>query len=132
MPLYVINKVIDALNSVRKPVNGSKVLVLGVAYKKNIDDLRESPAIDIIGLLEERGAEVCYHDPYIPTMEHEGVDHRSVELTESLLQEADCVVIVTDHSNFDYEWIANCTPLIVDSRNALAKVRHPQAQIFTL
>ena len=132
MPVYVVDKVVDALNAVRKSVNGSKILVLGVAYKKDINDIRESPSLDVIRLLEERGAEISYHDPYIPDLAHEGMDLKSVNLTADLLQNADCVVIVTDHSNIDYGWIANEAEIIVDSRNALKNIEAPHAQIIKL
>jgi UDP-N-acetyl-D-glucosamine dehydrogenase len=132
MPVYVVGKVMDALNEIRKPVNGSKVLVLGVAYKRDINDLRESPALDVIRLLEERGAEVTYHDPYVPDLHHESMSFESVPLTAEALHEADCVVIVTDHSAFDYNWIAAESSVIVDSRNALKNVSNPTATIMGL
>jgi UDP-N-acetyl-D-glucosamine dehydrogenase len=132
MPLYVVGKVVDALNSVRKSVNGSKVFILGAAYKRDINDIRESPALDVIKLLEERGAEITYHDPYIPDLYHEGLDLQSVDLTADTLRSADCVVIVTDHSVFDYNWIASEASIIVDSRNALKKVASPHAAIIKL
>jgi UDP-N-acetyl-D-glucosamine dehydrogenase len=132
MPLYVVGKVVDALNTVRKSVNGSKVLILGAAYKRDINDIRESPALDVIKLLQERGAEVSYHDPYIPDLHHEGMDLESVELTAEALRGSDCVVIVTDHSAFDYTWVASEAPIIVDSRNALKKVEQPRAAVVKL
>jgi UDP-N-acetyl-D-glucosamine dehydrogenase len=132
MPLYVVGKVVDALNSVRKSVNGSKVLILGAAYKRDINDIRESPALDVIKLLQERGAEVSYHDPYIPDLHHEGIELRSVDLTADALHGSDCVVIVTDHSVFDYDWVASEALIIVDSRNALKKVEHPHASVVKL
>ncbi len=106
MPLFVVGKVREALNSIRKAVNGSRVLLLGVAYKKDIDDLRESPALDILGLLQADGAEVAYHDPYVPEIhadEDGSPEMASVELTDEALQAADAVVILTDHSSFDYQ-----------------------------
>jgi UDP-N-acetyl-D-glucosamine dehydrogenase len=130
MPLYVVEKVIDALNEARKPVNGSKILVLGVAYKPNIDDSRESPAIDIIGLLQERGGEITYHDPYIASLVHEGVDMESTPLTEEGVREADCVVIITNHAVFDYAWLGETASIIVDTRNAMTNIREPKATIF--
>jgi UDP-N-acetyl-D-glucosamine dehydrogenase len=120
MPEYVVEKVQDALNRYRKAVNGSSILVLGVAYKRDIDDLRESPALDIIRLLEEKGAHINYHDPYVPQIredEHSRA-HASVQLTESALREADCVVITTDHQCVDYEFVVRHAHLIVDTRNA--------------
>lgn len=132
MPLYVVGKVIDALNEDRKSVNGSRILVLGAAYKRDIDDLRESPALDVIRLLQERGAEVVYHDPYVADLHYEGLDMTSVTLTEEVLSTADCVVIVTDHASYDWGWIAEHSRLIVDSRNALKDVRSPKARVSKL
>ncbi|MGF1507234.1 MAG: nucleotide sugar dehydrogenase [Anaerolineae bacterium] len=132
MPIYVVDKVIDALNDARKPVNGSKILVLGVAYKPNIDDSRESPAIDVIGLLQERGGEVTYHDPHIESLLHEGVDMESSPLTKEALHEADAVVIVTNHAAFDYAWIGEHAAIVVDSRNAMKDVENPKARVVGL
>ncbi len=132
MPVYVVGKVMDALNEIRKPVNGSKVLILGVAYKRDINDLRESPALDVIRLLGDRGAEVSYHDPYVPDLHHESMPLESVPLTADALHEADCVVIVTDHTSFDYNWIATESAVIVDSRNALKNVSNPKATVMGL
>ena len=117
MPLYVVTKIMDALNNVRKTVNGADILVLGVAYKRDIDDLRESPALDIIRLLEERGANISYHDPYVPNLYREGIDLESVPLTETVA--ADAVVVVTDHTCLDYAWVAEHASIVVDTRNAL-------------
>ena len=119
MPEYVMGKVAEALNRERKAVNGSRVLVLGVAYKPNVSDVRESPALDIIHLLQERGAEVQYHDPYVPDLRHEGIDLCSVALTDTAVTSADCLVIVTHHNTFDWSRIAELAKLIVDTRNAL-------------
>lgn len=132
MPLYVVNKVMDALNEVRKTVNGASILVLGAAYKRDINDLRESPALDIIRLLQERGGNVCYHDDYVPTLRHEGLAMDSQPLTADLLRSVDCVVIVTDHSYVDYAFIAEHAPLVVDTRNALKGVKHPKARVVLL
>lgn len=118
MPRFVVTKVQDALNRHRRAVNGSRILVLGLAYKRDIDDVRESPALDVIRLLEERGAEIRYHDPYVPVLDEDGVERRSVELTDEELSEADCVVITTDHSSVDYERVVRLAKLVVDTRNA--------------
>lgn len=118
MPRYVVEKVQDALNHHRKSVNGSRVLLLGVAYKRDIDDVRESPALDVLRLLEGRGAEVRYHDPYVEELRDEGVTRRSVALTDEELQGADCVVITTDHSVIDYERVVRLSRVVVDTRNA--------------
>jgi UDP-N-acetyl-D-glucosamine dehydrogenase len=119
MPEYVVNKAAEGLNQVRKAVNGSRILLLGVAYKPDVSDVRESPAIDIIHLLQAQGAEVSYHDPFVPDLTHEGFDLRSTPLTETAVAAADCVVIVTNHSCLDWDMIAAQAPLIVDARNAL-------------
>jgi UDP-N-acetyl-D-glucosamine dehydrogenase len=119
MPNYVAEKVGHALNQDRKSVNGSDVLVIGVAYKPNIDDMRESPALDVIRLLESRGANVSYHDPHVPSFREEGHTKTSVPLTDTIVAKADAVVIVTDHKQIDYELIRNRAKLVVDSRNAL-------------
>jgi len=128
MPRFVVGKVQDALNDQRKPLKGSRILVLGAAYKPDIDDLRESPAIDVIGLLKQKGADVQYHDPYIPAIDHDAISLQSVpDLMESV-RHADCVVIVTNHANYDYPSILESAALIVDTRNALGTLgrNHPK------
>jgi UDP-N-acetyl-D-glucosamine dehydrogenase len=119
MPRFVINKIQDALNDHGKAVKGSKVLVLGAAYKPDIDDLRESPALDVIRLLESKGADVSYHDPYIPHLHHDGWKLSSVEDMAQAVADADCVVIITNHKVYDYSAILESARLIVDTRNAL-------------
>jgi UDP-N-acetyl-D-glucosamine dehydrogenase len=125
MPAYVASKVADALNGAEKSVKGSRVLVLGIAYKKNIDDMRESPALDVIRLLQNRGALVSYHDPFCPLIADDGhtslrdLPMTSVTLSTDALREADCVVIVTDHSDFDYTMIGREARLIVDTRGVM-------------
>jgi len=128
MPKYVVEIVTDALNEEKKPIKDSKILILGVAYKKDIDDIRESPALSIIDLLRGRGAEVFYHDPFVPevTFDHSYTLSNTEpiynqELTDELIESADCVVICTDHSCIDYERICKLASLIVDTRNALAE-----------
>ncbi len=120
MPIYTVELIIDALNSTKKPVNGSKIGVLGVAYKSNVNDLRESPAIDIIHMLRSKGAAVSYHDPYIPSADFEGFELDSVELTDKWLHDQDAVVIVTHHDLFDWQYIMDQAALIIDTRNATA------------
>ena len=132
MPAYVVEKVTDALNAERKAVNGSRVLVLGIAYKRDIDDMRESPALDVMRLLEERGADVVYHDPYVPTFSEDGIHHESVALSDDELKKADVVVIVTDHSSMDYQRIVNRASLIVDTRNATSRATPGSARIVSL
>ncbi len=119
MPLFVVDKVQNALNEHSKSVKGSHIHVLGVAYKKDIDDVRESPAVDIIQLLERRGAEMSYSDPFVAHVRFEGMELCS---DEAAMAKADCVVIVTDHSGFDYKALVEKVPLIVDTRNALKGV----------
>ncbi len=123
MPDYVVSKVADALNEDCKAIKGSQVLVLGAAYKPNVGDVRESPALDVIHLLQGRGAHVRYHDPYVPHLRHEGFDLEGIEVTDEALQTADCVVIITNHTNYNWQQIASQARVIVDTRNALAGVR---------
>jgi UDP-N-acetyl-D-glucosamine dehydrogenase len=120
MPTLVVERVALALNTERKPVNGSRILVLGVAYKKDIDDMRESPALDVIRLLEEQSAEVVYHDPHVATFSDDGHKRHSVELTDEELGRADAVVIITDHSSVDYQRVVSLAQIVVDTRNATA------------
>ena len=119
MPLYVIRRAAEALNSVQKAVHGSQVLVLGVAYKPDVSDTRESPALDIIALLRQRGAAVEYHDPHVPSLELESGDMVSVDLTVDRLESADLVLIATDHSDVDYDLVGRHTSLVVDPRNVM-------------
>ena len=119
MPAWVVGKVTDALNQQRKAVNGSKILILGLAYKKNISDTRESPSVKIMELLREKGAEIAYSDPYVnlfPIMREHQFDLKSIELTPHSLSEMDCVILCTDHDCFDYEMIANYSKLVIDTR----------------
>jgi UDP-N-acetyl-D-glucosamine dehydrogenase len=132
MPTYVVEKVASALNDERKAVNGSRVLVLGIAYKRDIEDVRESPALDVIRLLEELGADVAYHDPYVPSFQEDGVRHESVALTDDELKRRDIVVIVTDHSTVDYQRLVDRASLIVDTRNATARTTPARARIVSL
>lgn len=123
MPLFWVRKLSEALNDAGKAVRGSKILVLGVAYKKDIDDLRESPALDIIKLLEERGATVVYHDPYVKSFTENGHTLTSTPLTEATLRASDAVMIVTDHTDVDYSLVRRAAKLVVDTRNALSRVK---------
>jgi UDP-N-acetyl-D-glucosamine dehydrogenase len=121
MPRYVTGLVQNGLNEFRKAVKGSRILVLGVAYKPDIDDIRESPALDVIGLLHQKGAIVAYHDPYIPRLVEESLELESVADLMAEVRAADCVVIVTNHSSYDYDAILEESACIVDTRNALGK-----------
>lgn len=119
MPAYWVQKVQDSLNDAGKAVKGSRVLVLGVAYKPNVTDVRESPALDILQLLQEKGADVCYHDPHVPSLQEEGLTLRSVAHLADEVQKADCVVIVTDHSAYDWNAVGKDAALLVDTRHVL-------------
>jgi UDP-N-acetyl-D-glucosamine dehydrogenase len=120
MPHFVVDKIQNALNDCAKPLKGSRVHLMGVAYKRGIDDVRESPALDIIHLLGKRGASVTYSDPFVPQLHADGVVPEMAAIdAEKGAAEADCVVIVTDHRDFDYARIVECSKLIVDTRNAL-------------
>ena len=143
MPAFVVEKVSHALNAVRKPVNGSSILILGVAYKRDIDDVRESPALDVIKLLEAQGADVSYHDPFVPSLRGESDGHagpahdgksvrHSVKLSPESLSAADVVVIVTDHRNVDYQMVVDHADVVVDARNATARARPGRATIVGL
>jgi UDP-N-acetyl-D-glucosamine dehydrogenase len=129
MPHYVADKVGEALNTQRKAVNGSKILILGIAYKKDIDDIRESPALDVMHVLRERGAQLSYSDPYAPVLRARdwpgNVEMTSLSLNGEQLAQFDCVVIVTDHRAFDYPMIVEGSRLIVDTRNALGRTAAP-------
>jgi UDP-N-acetyl-D-glucosamine dehydrogenase len=119
MPEWVVGKVMDSLNNAGKPLQGSRVLVLGIAYKKNVDDMRESPSVELMSILKNKGAIVTYSDPYVPQfpkMRKYSFDLDSVELNPEVLQQADCVLIATNHDDFDYEMIAEHAGLIVDTR----------------
>jgi UDP-N-acetyl-D-glucosamine dehydrogenase len=118
MPHFVVDKVQNALNDQSKPLRGSRVHILGVAYKKDIDDVRESPALDIMHLLSRRGARVSYSDPHIARVALDGLELAAVAVEEAV-READCAVIVTNHAAFDYEAVLAQARLIVDTRNAL-------------
>jgi UDP-N-acetyl-D-glucosamine dehydrogenase len=124
MPHFVVDKVQNALNDASKPVKGSKIHVMGVAYKRDIDDMRESPALDVMLLLQRRGGIVTYSDPHVPRLRLEGLDTQS--LPESAAADADCVVIITDHVAFDYPGLVERSRLIVDTRNALKGVSSPK------
>jgi len=120
MPRFVISQVVDALNERGKCLNGARVLVLGVAYKPDVSDVRESPALDIIELLHERHAHVLYADPHIAQLDLGGEELRTVEISDVLLSSVDCAIIVTNHQAFDYEQIVRQAPLVIDTRNATA------------
>lgn len=126
MPNYVVRKITDALNIHKKSINGSRILLLGVAYKENVGDVRESPALDIIEILYRQGAEVIYNDPYVPQIKIGERKWASLSLNENLLSQADCVVITTAHSSYDYKWIVENAKLIIDTRNATKNLKNKE------
>jgi UDP-N-acetyl-D-glucosamine dehydrogenase len=132
MPEWVVQKVADALNEVRKAVRGSRVLVLGVAYKRDIDDVRESPALDVIRLLEQRGAHVEFHDPFVAEFREEGHVRKGVDLSDEMLRWADAVVVITDHRAVDYQRVVDHATLVVDTRNIMASLRPGRALVVGL
>jgi UDP-N-acetyl-D-glucosamine dehydrogenase len=132
MPAFVVEKTMHALNDDRKSLKGSRILVVGVAYKKDIDDVRESPAIDVIRLLASYGADVEYHDPFVAEFREDGHVLSGTALTADLLSSADAVVIVTDHSNIDYQFIVDHTSIIIDTRNATRNCSRSRARVISL
>jgi len=127
MPYFVVSKTIEALNEKGQSVKGAKILILGVAYKKDVDDQRESPSLKIISLLQEKGAKISYNDPYVPESkghrDYPGLDLKSVPLSEKALKKANVVIIATDHSVYDYDWIVKNASLVIDTRNAVKRRR---------
>ena len=118
MPNYVVKKITDALNTHKKCINGSKILILGVAYKENVGDIRESPALEIMEILSQQGANIVYNDPYVPQIKIADKEMKSFPLNENSLSQVDCIVITTAHSSYDYKWILENARLVVDTRNA--------------
>jgi len=133
MPAYVVELVTEALNERKRCLNGADILILGVAYKRGVSDMRESPALEIIATLQDKGANVSYTDPHVPSLvlEH-GQTLKAVELTKQRLAAADCVVIVTDHVDFDYRKIVDTAQLVVDTRNATWGLDVPRERVVTL
>lgn len=132
MPEYVVSKVVDALNERKKSVNGSNILLLGAAYKKDTADTRESPGLDLYRLLADRGARMTFCDPYVKQFRVNGSIEHSVPLSGKRLQEQDCVVIVTDHSGIDYQWVVDEARLVVDTRNATRDVERRGGKVVRL
>lgn len=132
MPRFVISKVQDALNDHGRAIKGSHILVLGAAYKPDIDDVRESPALDVIGLLKKKGAAVSYHDPYIKRLNHDDWTLESVPDLLAAAHSADCVVIITNHSSYDYPVLLETAKLIVDTRNATGKMGRKNPKVVKL
>ncbi|HMF99227.1 MAG TPA: nucleotide sugar dehydrogenase [Vicinamibacterales bacterium] len=133
MPHATVDKIADALNVQKKALNGARVMILGIAYKRDIDDLRESPSLDVMGLLHRKGAQLCYSDPHVPTLAGRswigGYDLASTPITSATLADVDCVAILTDHSAVDYGTLVAAAPLIVDTRDA---IKEPQPHVFKL
>jgi UDP-N-acetyl-D-glucosamine dehydrogenase len=132
MPRYVVTRIQDALNRYKKPLNGSKILILGVSYKPNINDMRESPALDIMHLLREKGAAVAYYDPYVPEIEIEGVQMYSEKELTTFLEKSDLVAIITNHEKFDYKLILEKSQLIFDARNAMKDIAKNDMKVIKL
>jgi UDP-N-acetyl-D-glucosamine dehydrogenase len=126
MPEHVVRRVVQALNKRKRGVNGSRVLILGVAYKANVDDIRESPSLDVMELLLEMGARIEYSDPHVPGLEFQGHKLKSTRLTRASLARADCVVLASAHKDFDYGLILRSSRAIVDTRNAFKGKRSPK------
>jgi len=134
MPRYVVSRILEAMNDRGKVLKGSRVLVLGAAYKPNIDDVRESPALDVIALLRQKGANVAYHDPYIPWIHHEieGWEMSSTDDVMKSVRDADAVVIVTNHAVYDYPAILAQAKFVFDTRNALGKLADNDPRVVRL
>lgn len=133
MPYYVVERVAEGLNLRKKSINGSKLLILGVSYKKDVGDIRESPALKIIQLLKERGAAVEYNDPFVPELEPHGqltFDLKSAEIGDMDLKKYDAVIVTTDHSQYDYQRIVNSADLVIDCRNATAKISNGKEKVY--
>jgi len=131
---YIVAKITNALNEERKSLKGSKILILGIAYKKDVDDMRESPGIEIINILKNKGSQVDYHDPFIPSFSgkrrYPDLSMKSIKLDENKLNKYDCVVIITNHSAYDYDWIVENSKLVIDTRNATASVGNNRQKII--
>ena len=134
MPRYVVSRLMEGLNDRAKALKGSKVLVLGVAYKPDVDDVRESPALDVIGLLRQKGADVEYHDPYIPHIHHETEGWKMDSISELMpsVQAADVVVLVTNHKSYDYNAILDAAAFIFDTRNAFEELGRESEKVVRL
>lgn len=132
MPQYIVDRVADLLNEQGKPLRGSHLLLLGVTYKRDVADVRESPALPILTILEQKQAVVTYHDPYLPCLKYDGRVLESQHLDSELLSSQDCVIIATDHSYFDCRFIAEHSPLIFDTRNATRSLQRYYPHIHLL
>ena len=126
MPGYAVERIAEALNLARKPLRGSRILVLGAAYKPGVEDYRESPALDVMDLLLRSGAKVSYHDPFVRSLEVRGRRFRSSPLTDRALKAADCAAILTAHAQVDYQRVVRLSRLVFDARNAAKGIRSPK------
>jgi len=132
MPEYVVHRIRNVLNDRAKSVKGAKIVILGVAYKRDIKDVRESPALDVIKLLEGQGAKLYYNDPYVDTIRWNDSIHRSSKLTPALLKKADLAVILTDHTSYNYQWLVDNAKVVFDTRNATKNVRNNRRKLVLL
>ena len=132
MPEYVVERLARALNDQKKAIRSSRILVLGVAFKRNIDDVRESPSIDVIELLVRGGAKLSFHDPYVKKIMLDGGVMSGIKLTDAVLKKADCTIILTDHSEIDYARVVRCSKMVFDTRNATGKVKVGRKKIVKL
>jgi UDP-N-acetyl-D-glucosamine dehydrogenase len=132
MPRHVVELLSDGLNNREKCVKGASIVVLGVAYKRGVGDVRESPAIDVIKELQRKGAKVCYADPFVSSLAHEGLEVRHVEANAEVLRECDAAIILTDHREFDYHMIVQRADLIIDARNATRGMTVPGNKVIRL
>ena len=132
MPRYVLSKISDALNAYSKPLKGSRVIVLGITYKADVNDLRESPALDILQLLQEKDVDVAFHDPYVTELNYEGLTMKSLELTSEVLEAADCVVVATSHSSYDWNWILEHSKLFIDTKNVTHGVASNRGKVVKI
>ncbi len=132
MPRYVVNRIQDALNRYKKPLNGSRILILGVAYKPNINDMRESPALDIIHLLREKGATVTYYDPFVPELDYENIQMSSEKELTASIENVDLVAIITNHAKIDYQMVVDKAQLVFDARNATKDVPKAGLKVIKL
>ena len=132
MPAHVVDRVTELLNDAKLAVNGARLLIIGVAYKRDVGDMRESPAIDVVSLLARKGADISYHDPFVPECEIDGKLYKGSELNDEVLAETDLALILTDHSAVDYEWLAEKAPRIFDTRNATGSLAGHEEKITKL
>ena len=133
MPEYVSQRITDLMNdSFAKSINKSKIVILGIAYKKDIKDVRESPALDVMRLLEIKGAKIFYNDPFVPSIKWNDKILKSTKLTKTLLNKADLTIILTDHTQYDYQWIVDNSKAVFDTRNAAKGVKRGRSKIENL